>query len=84
VRGGPDAGTPDVVGGVPDEGASEGGGHDDDRAPGAGRLVPSWGALVRARLYSRQHVGHLHSRTSEPSGPLNRVSRHPNWALMRV
>ena len=44
----------------------------------------SLGAMLRARLYSRQQVGQRHSMTSEPSGFLNRVRRQPNCALMRV
>lgn len=88
VRGGPDAGTPDTVGGAPDEAASAAGGHDDvERAPVAAGLAPwPWGVPVvtRMRLYSRQQVGQRHSSTSEPSGPLKRVRRHPNWALMSV
>ncbi len=54
-------------------GSSEGGGGFD-----------SPGLMVRARLYSRQHVGHRHSTTRPPSGLLYRVRRQPNWALMRV
>jgi len=55
------------------------------RDPGAeGTRLGSLGAMLRARLYSRQQVGHRHSMTSDPSGFLNRVSRQPNWALMRV
>jgi hypothetical protein len=42
------------------------------------------GDELRARLYSRQHAGHRHSTTSEPSGFLYRVRRQPNCALMSV
>ena len=47
-------------------------------------MLGSLGAMLRERLYSRQHVGQRHSMTSDPSGFLNRVSRQPNCALMRV
>jgi hypothetical protein len=45
------------------------------RTSGVARCVPEEGGPaaasgdeVRARLYSRQHAGHRHSTTSEPSG----------------
>ena len=59
-----------------------GGGSSDGVIDGGGFDSP--GLMVRARLYSRQHVGHRHSTISAPSGFLYRVSRQPNWALMRV
>jgi hypothetical protein len=37
---------------------------------GGGGGFDSPGLMVRARLYSRQQVGHRHSTTSPPSGPL--------------
>jgi hypothetical protein len=75
-----------VVGAAEDAGAAAAvGGHDDELALGAGTLADTAAEpLVRTRLNSRQHGGHRHSRTIDPSGPLNLVSRHPNWALMSV
>jgi hypothetical protein len=92
------AGTPDAAGGEPEPAASGeedpalgppgGGGHEECDA-GEGTLGPApeaWVApgVVRARLYSRQQVGQRHSSTMAPSGPLKRVSRQPNCALMSV
>jgi hypothetical protein len=59
-----------------------GGGRSDGDIDGGGFDSP--GLMVRARLYSRQHVGHRHSTISAPSGFLYRVRRQPNCALMRV
>jgi len=56
----------------------------DPGAGGPATMFGSLGAMLRARLYSRQQVGQRHSMTSDPSGFLNRVSRQPNCALMRV
>jgi hypothetical protein len=59
-------------------------GDEEGGLPSDEMRLGSLGAALRDRLYSRQHVGQRHSMTSEPSGFLYRVSRQPNWALMRV
>jgi hypothetical protein len=47
-------------------------------------IIETASAAVRARLKSRQHVGHRHSSMMVPSFCFVRVSRQPNCALMSV